>query len=91
MQKSRAVLKGEPELKRKSLSPVLSVVVGGARLLYAGMKLLPVRRKVVLITREPKRITIDFEMLQESIQRDYPDHSVAVSYTHLTLPTTPYV
>lgn len=71
-------LKGESELKRKALPPVLTVMVGGARLLYSGMKLLPVRRKVVLITREPKRITIDFAMLKESIQRDYPDHSVVL-------------
>lgn len=70
--------KGESELKRKALSPVLTILVGGARLLYAGLKLLPVQRKVVLITREPRRITVDFALLQEAVQRDYPEHTVVL-------------
>lgn len=57
---------------------MLTVLVGGARALYAGMKLLPVQRKVVLITREPKRITVDFALLQESIEHDYPQHTVVL-------------
>lgn len=57
---------------------MLTILVGGARLLYAGLKLLPVQRKVVLITREPKRITVDFALLQEAVQRDYPEHTVVL-------------
>ncbi|GAA1808279.1 CDP-glycerol glycerophosphotransferase family protein [Nesterenkonia flava] len=65
-------------LKRKVLPHALSVLVGGARLIYAVLKLLPVQRKVVLITREPRQITVDFTLIQEAIQRKYPDHRIVV-------------
>ncbi|NLS10940.1 CDP-glycerol glycerophosphotransferase family protein [Nesterenkonia sp. MY13] len=53
-------------------------MVGGARTIYAAMKLLPVQRKVVLITREPKQITVDFTLLQDAIRRKHPDHRIVV-------------
>ncbi len=42
------------------------------------MKQLPVQRKVVLITREPKQITVDFTLLKEAIRRKHPDHRIVV-------------
>lgn len=42
------------------------------------MKLLPVQRKVVLITRDPRQITVDFTLLQDSIRRKHPDHRIVV-------------
>ncbi|WP_044495925.1 CDP-glycerol glycerophosphotransferase family protein [Nesterenkonia massiliensis] len=41
-------------------------------------KLLPVQRKVVLITREPRQISVDFSLLQEAIRRKHPDHRIVV-------------
>lgn len=54
------------------------MLVAGARSIYALMKLLPVQRKVVLITREPRQITVDFRLLKESIRRKHPDHRIVV-------------
>ncbi|TLP96081.1 CDP-glycerol glycerophosphotransferase family protein [Nesterenkonia salmonea] len=53
-------------------------MVSTARSIYALMKLLPVQRKVVLITREPRQITVDFRLLKESIRRKHPGHRIVV-------------
>lgn len=53
-------------------------MVGGAKLLYAGLKLLPVQRKVVLITREPRQISVDFELLRQAIVRKHPEHRIVL-------------
>jgi CDP-glycerol glycerophosphotransferase (TagB/SpsB family) len=53
-------------------------MITGARSIYAVMKLLPVQRKVVLITREPRQITVDFRLLKESIRRKHPEHRIVV-------------
>lgn len=53
-------------------------MIAGARGVYALLKLLPVQRKVVLITREPKQITVDFALLKQAIQRKHPDHRIVV-------------
>lgn len=53
-------------------------MVGGARGIYALLKLLPTQRKVVLITREPKQITVDFRLLKEAIRRKHPDYRIVV-------------
>ena len=53
-------------------------MVGGARGIYALLKQLPVQRKVVLITREPRQITVDFRLLKEAIRRKHPDHRIVV-------------
>ena len=39
------------------------------------------------------RIKIDVDQLSKltSVEAQYPDSTYSVSYTHLTLPTTPYV
>lgn len=42
------------------------------------MKLLPTQRKVVLITREPRQITVDFSLLQDAIRHKHPDHQIVV-------------
>lgn len=60
------------------LPQALGVLTVGARAIYAVMKLLPVQKKVVLITREPRQISADFELLQESLRRKHPDHRVVV-------------
>src|SRR5690625_2909498 len=44
------------QLNRVILPHALSLLIGGARALYAVLKLLPTQRKVVLITREPRQI-----------------------------------
>lgn len=63
---------------KAALPHALSVLTFGARAIYAGMKLLPVQKKVVLITREPRQISADFELLQESLKRKHPGHRVIV-------------
>lgn len=42
------------------------------------MKLLPAQRKVVLITREPRQISVDFALLKDAIRRRHPDHRIVV-------------
>ena len=39
----------------------------------------------------PAGIVIDEEFVQQELNRRRPGQSIPVSYTHLTLPTTPYV
>lgn len=65
-------------LTRFLLPSALGFLIGGARVVYAVMKLLPAQRKVVLITREPRQITVDFALLKEAIERKHPDHRVVV-------------
>ena len=66
------------QLNRLILPHALSVLIGGARAIYAVMKLLPKQRKVVLITREPRQISVDFTLLQDSIRQKHPDHQIVV-------------
>lgn len=66
------------ELKRRILPHALGFLIAGARLIYAALKVLPVQRKVVLITREPRQITVDFSLLKESLQDQHPDHRIVV-------------
>lgn len=71
--------RGESAVVNRRLVPhALTLLIGGARAFYAVMKLLPVQRKVVLITREPRQITVDFAMLQETIRRRHPHHRIVV-------------
>lgn len=63
---------------RAVLPHALGVLTLGARALYAVMKLLPVQKKVILITREPRQISADFQLLQESLRRKHPEHRVLV-------------
>ena len=63
---------------KAALPHALDVLTIGARTIYAVMKLLPVQKKVILITREPRQISADFELLQEALQRKHPDHRVIV-------------
>ncbi|WP_246161091.1 CDP-glycerol glycerophosphotransferase family protein [Nesterenkonia halophila] len=56
----------------------LSVLVWGARAVYSGLKLLPVQRKVVLMTRDLNRMEADFALLRESLRARHPDHRIAV-------------
>lgn len=42
------------------------------------LKVLPVQRKIVLISREPKQITVDFRLLKEAIRRKHPDYEIVV-------------
>lgn len=46
--------------------------------MYALMKFLPLQRKVVLITREPRQNTIDFKLLIRTIEREHPDYQITV-------------
>ena len=57
---------------------VLNLLICGARAIYAVLKLLPAQRKVVLITREPRQITVDFALLKDALRRKHPDHRVVV-------------
>ncbi|TLP75542.1 CDP-glycerol glycerophosphotransferase family protein [Nesterenkonia sphaerica] len=65
-------------LENRILTTPLGIMIIGARSIYALMKLLPVQRKVVLITREPRQITVDFRLLVASLHRKHPDHRVVV-------------
>lgn len=65
-------------LRRNILPHLLTFLVGGAKFLYAGLKLLPVQRKVVLITREPRQISVDFELLRQAISRKHPEHRIVL-------------
>lgn len=56
----------------------LSVLVWGARAIYSGLKLLPVQRKVVLMTRDLDRMGVDFALLRESLRQRHPDHRITV-------------
>lgn len=47
-------------------------------MIYAVLKLLPTQPKVLLITREPRQITVDFALLRQAIQRKHPQHRVVV-------------
>ncbi|WP_191089994.1 CDP-glycerol glycerophosphotransferase family protein [Nesterenkonia ebinurensis] len=69
---------GSGDLEKRILTTPLGVMVAGARGIYALLKLLPVQRKVVLITREPKQITVDFTLLKQAIRRSYPEHEIVV-------------
>lgn len=56
----------------------LSVLVWGARAIYSGLKLFPVQRKVVLMTRDLDRMGVDFALLRESLRQRHPDHRITV-------------
>ena len=53
-----------------------SLMVHCARIPYAFLKLLPVRNKVVLISRQNTTTSIDFTMLQQEIHRQHPETKV---------------
>ncbi|GAB3845876.1 CDP-glycerol glycerophosphotransferase family protein [Nesterenkonia populi] len=53
-------------------------MVLGARAVYALLKLLPTRRKVVLMTRDLRQIRVDFALLKDSIRRNHPDYEIKV-------------
>lgn len=65
-------------LTRLILPSALNLLICGARAIYAVLKLLPAQRKVVLITREPRQITVDFALLKDALRRKHPDHRVVV-------------
>ena len=69
---------GSGDLNRRILPHALGFLIGGARAIYALMKLLPTQPKVLLITREPRQISVDFALLAEAIQRKHPDHRIVV-------------
>lgn len=50
----------------------------GARLIYVGLKLLPVQNKVVLMSRRLSKPSLDFKLLDKAIGLKYPDTKVVV-------------
>lgn len=54
------------------------LVVGALTVVYAGLKLLPVRRKVVLMSRLYSRTSQDFDRVREEISRQDPSLQVVV-------------
>ena len=55
-----------------------SFFVHAARIPYALLKLLPTRNKVVLISRNNTKTSIDFQLLEREIKRQSPDTKVVI-------------
>ena len=55
-----------------------SFFVHVARIPYALLKLLPTRNKVVLISRNNTKTSIDFQLLEREIKRQSPDTKVVI-------------
>lgn len=49
-----------------------------SRIIYAALKLLPVRQKVVLISRKTRKPSIDFRLLQREITKRSPETRVVI-------------
>ena len=55
-----------------------SLFVTMARIPYFFLKLLPARNKVVLISRQNSQTSIDFQLLEKEIKRQYPETKVVI-------------
>lgn len=56
----------------------LSVLKYIARFIYALLKLLPVRKKVVLMSRRQSQTSTDFRLVAEYIAANYPEYEVVI-------------
>lgn len=57
---------------------ILKITIQLLHILYGLFKLLPVRKKVVFISRQSDSPSLDIQMLAEEIQRSHPDYQVVV-------------
>lgn len=64
---------------------ILKLIVALIKLIYAPIKLLPIRNKVVFISRQSNKATIDIEYIDKCIKRKYPGIKSVVLTKTLTL------
>lgn len=60
------------------MNGILRVAKLLARAIYAVLKALPVRRKVVLISRRTSKTSIDFRLIQKYLESHYPEYTVTI-------------
>ena len=60
------------------MSILINIAIGIMKIIYAVLKLLPVKDKITFISRQGDRASLDFRMLAKEIKREHPEYETVM-------------